>query len=163
MWRGFEMIEYWNALSEGWQIGIVFSIIIPVLISLGHLLTKANRDFFKLLNEFHKKLPPKYKGAKESLDTLPLMKHVDTTNMKLNLTTQEIDAFYKELEIFNYNRVFFKRKEIQSYSNNIQRIIRTSRWEKFAISVIQSLLEDESYQRNKPYLFGVRIGRFIGF
>jgi hypothetical protein len=105
------MIEYWNTLSEGWKIGIVFSIIIPVLISLGHVLTKANRDFFNLLNEFHKKLPPRYKGAKESLDTLPLMKHVDTTNMKLNLTTQEIDTFYKELEIFNYNRVFLNVKK----------------------------------------------------
>jgi hypothetical protein len=156
------MIEYWNTLSEGWKIFFVATII-SIVTAIVRYLIKPNRDFFKLLNEFHKKLPPRYKGAKESLDTLPLMKHVDTTNMKLNLTTQEIDTFYKELEIFNYNRVFFKRKEIQSYSNNIQRIIRTSRWEKFAISIIQSLLEDESYQRNRPYLFGVRIGKVIGF
>jgi len=156
------MCNWWFDLSEGWKIAIVCSILIPSLTTIPFLF-KANRDFFKLLNEFQDKLPPKQKRAKENLDIFPYMKVVDTTNMKMNLTTAEIDLFQKKLENFSYNRIIFKRKEILSYSNNLQRLIRTSAWEKFGIAIIQNLLEDEYYQSSKPYLFGNRIGKIIGF
>ena len=132
------MCNWWHGLSEGWQIAIVFSIVIPSLTTI-RFLFKANRDFFKLLNEFQDKLPPKQKRAKENLEIFPFMKLVDTTHMKMNLTTEEIDLFQKKLENFNYSRIVFKRKEIQSYSNNLQRLIRTSAWEKFGIAIIQNL------------------------
>lgn len=157
------MCDWISGLSEGWQIAIVFSIVIPSSIVIIHFLFKANRDFFKLLNEFQEKLPPRHKRAKENMEILPFMKVVDTTNMKMNLTTQEIDLFLKKLETFNYSRIIFNRKQIQSYSNNIQRLIRTSAWEKFGSALIQNLLEDESFQSSKPYLFGNRIGKIIEF
>jgi len=119
---------------------------------------KGNRDFFKLINEFHDKLPPKHKRATERNDIHPLFTVVDTTNMKMNLSTEEIDLFHKKLENFNYHRIYFKRKRIISYSNNLQRILKTSGWEKFGIAIIQSLLEDEAFKKSKPYLFGRSIG-----
>ncbi|TAH26903.1 MAG: hypothetical protein EAZ07_03240 [Cytophagales bacterium] len=157
------MCNWFSGLSEELQIAIAFSIVLPSCIATIHFLFKANRDFFKLLNEFQEKLPPRHKRAKENLEIIPYMKVVDTTNMKMNLTTQEIDLFLKKLETFNYIRIVFKRKQIQSYSNNIQRLIRTAAWEKFGIAMIQSILEDDSFQRSKPYLFGNRIGKIIGF
>ena len=144
------------------DLGGQFAWIFHVIPSI-HILFKANRDFFKLLNDFQEKLPVKHKKAIENKEIVPPFTFIDTTNMKMNLTTQEIDLFLKKLETFNYNRIVFRRKKIQAYSNNIQRLIRTSAWEKFGIAIIQNLLEEESYQRAKPYLFGSRLGKIIGF
>jgi hypothetical protein len=155
--------SWWHSLNEGWQIAIVFSIVIPFTLASIQILFKANRDFFKLLNDFQEKLPPKHKRAIENKEIIPPFSVIDTTNMKMNLSTQEIDTFLKKLETFNYNRIVFRRNKIQSYSNNIQRLIRTSAWEKFGIAIIQNFLEEESYQRAKPYLFGFRLGKIIGF
>jgi hypothetical protein len=154
------MCNWWSGLSEGWQIAIVFSILVPFCIATIHFLFKSNREFYKLLNEFQEKLPPRHKRAKENSEIFPSMRVIDTTDMKMNLTTPEIDFFLKKLENFNYRKIVFKRKQIQSYSNNIQRLIRTSSWEKFGIAIVQSILEDE--ESKKPYLFGVKIGRIIG-
>jgi hypothetical protein len=126
-------------------------------------LFKSNRDFFKLLCEFHDKLPPRHKMAKKDPNLIPHVTTLDTTQMKMNLTTTDIDLFHKKLENFNYSRIIFKRKAIKSYSDNIQRLLRESNWEKFGVALIQNLLEDEHFGRLKPYLFGQRIGKFIGF
>src|SRR5690554_1402505 len=123
------MYNFWTNLREGWQIAIVFSIVLPscILFFRGiYSLFKPNREFFKLINEFHDKLPPSHKKAKENLEKFPGYKAIDTSNMRMNLTPSEIDLFHKKLENFNYSRIVFKRKQIQSYSNNIQRLIRTS-------------------------------------
>jgi hypothetical protein len=157
------MSYWWNELSEGWKIVIVSSIVIPAFLKTIYFLFKANRDFFKILADFQEKLPPKQKKAIENNDTFPPFSHIDTTNMKMNLTTQEIDLFQKKLETFNYSRIVFNRKKIQAYSNNIQRLIITSAWPKFGIAIIQELLEDERHQNSKPYLFGSRLGKIIGF
>lgn len=154
--------NWWFNLSEGWQIAIITSLI-PIIPLLVVLLLKGNRDFFKIINDFHEKLPPQHKRAKKSYDIIPFVTTINTTDMKMNISTEEIDLFHKKLENFNYNRIFFKRKQIQSYSNNIQRLLRDSAWEKFGIAIIQNLLEDEPFQNSKPYLFGYSIGKIIGF
>jgi hypothetical protein len=158
------LVNWLNNISEGWQIFFCGILLSPILVTISFLF-KANRDFFKLLDEFQGKLPPSYKKAKEDLEIIPYskLKVINTSEMSMNLTTQEIDLFIKKLEIFRYNRIIFKRKQIQSYSNNLIRIMRTSTWEKFGIATIQNLLEDETHEKNKPYLFGIRIGRIIGF
>jgi hypothetical protein len=122
---------------------------------------KGNRNFFKLIDEFHDKLPPKHKRAKESFDNTIHMSVIDTTDMKMNLTPEEIDLFHKKLENFNYNLIFFKRKAIKNYSSNLQRLLRTSDWDKLGIAIIQSLIEDD--KKSKPYLFGYKIGKIIRF
>lgn len=156
------LFAFWSSLSESWQIALVtFSL--SVLLASVRLLFKGNLAFFKLLQEFQDKLPPKHKRAKERKDILPALNVLDTSKMKMNLTTAEIDAFNKKLENFNYSKIFFKRKEITAYSKNLQRLMRESAWEKFGIAIIQNLLEDESYASRKPYLFGRRIGKIIGF
>lgn len=126
-------------------------------------LFKANSDFFKLLNEFHDKLPPKHKQATKHYDIVPLATVMNTGNMKMNLTTAEIDAFHKKLENFNYNQIIFRRKAIRGYSENIQRLLRDARWEEFGVATVQGLLEDEAFQTSKPYLFGYRIGKRLGY
>ena len=124
---------------------------------------KGNRDFFKLINEFHDKLPPKHKRAKNNYDIIPYATVVNTGEMQMNLTTGDIDLFHKKLENFNYNRIIFKRKAIQAYSNNIQRLLRDAKWEKFGIALVQNLLEDEPFKGSKPYLFGRKAGLVIGY
>lgn len=127
------------------------------------LALKGNRDFFKLVNEFHDKLPPKHKRANKEYDSNSTFTVLDTTNMKMNITTAEIDLFHKKLENFNYSRIIFRRKRIESYSKNLQRLLSSASWEKFGIAMIQNLLEDEIFQSSKPYLFGRRVGKIIGY
>lgn len=125
---------------------------------------KGNKDFFKILNEFQDKLPPVQKRAKQHYDENLGFVIVNTSKMQMsNLTTKDIDLFQKKLENFNYKRILFKQKEIVSYSNNIQRLIKTSKWEEFGIAMVQSILEDESNQDSKPYIFGRYIGERIGY
>lgn len=124
---------------------------------------KGNREFFKLLSEFQDKLPPQHKRAKKSQDIIPYITVIDTSNMKMNLTSGDIDLFHKKLENFNYNLIFFKRKAIHSYSKNIQRLLRDSKWDKFGVALIQNLLEDEPFKGSKPYLFGEKVGEIIGY
>jgi len=126
-------------------------------------LFKGNRDFFRLIDEFHDKLPPRHKRAKQRQNIIPFATVIDTTKMGMNLTTEQIDLFHKKLENFNYSRIVFKRKKIQAYSNNLQRLLSTASWEKFGIATIQKLLEDDPFRRLKPFLFGYRIGKFIGY
>jgi hypothetical protein len=143
---------------------INFSIIVGALTTLYvffMFITKGNRDFFKLIDNFNSKLPPVQKKAKKN--NLVFITHIDTTNMKMNLSTEEIYLFQKELELFKYNRILFRKKKIISYSNNIQRLLRTSGWEKFGVATVQSLLEEDSFKSSKPYLFGYKTGQIIRF
>ena len=144
-------------------IGNILTIIalLSFLSTVVFFITKGNRDFFKLIDDFNSKLPPSQKKAKKN--NLAFMTHIDTTNMKMNLSTEEIDLFQKELELFKYNRILFRKKKIISYSNNIQRLLRTSGWEKFGVAIVQNLLEDDSFKSSKPYLFGYKIGQIIRF
>ena len=133
------------------------------LFDIVFFLFKGNRDFFKLINEFIEKLPPKHKRAKVDSIYIPFMTIMSTREMQMNLTTSEIDLFHKKLETFNYNKVIFKRKAIKHYSENIQRLLREAGWEKFGVALVQSLLEDETFKHSKPYLFGYKIGKIICF
>jgi hypothetical protein len=143
---------------------INFSIIVGALTTLYMFfifITKGNRDFFNLIDDFNSNLPPPQKKAKKN--DLAFMTHIDTTNMKMNLSTEDIDLFQKRLELFKYNRILFRKKKIIRYSNNIQRLLRTSSWEKFGIATVQSLLEDDSFKSSKPYLLGYKTGQIIRF
>jgi len=122
---------------------------------------KPNRAFFKLIDNFNSKLPPVQKKAKEGVDELTGFTVMNTTNMDLNLSTEKIDLFQKELELFKYNRIVFRKKEIISYSNNIQRHLTNPAWDKFGIAIIQSIIEDD--EQSRPYLFNIKIGKIIGF
>ena len=160
------VIYFWNGLSESWQISILFSLILPAIGALFTLFwwsIKPNREFFKILDEFQEKLPPHHKRAKEDKKKFELFTFIDTTKMETHLTTQDIDLFVRKLETFKYQRILFRRKSILVYSSNLQRIIRTSGWEKFGLALVQNLLEDEPYLKSKPYLFGYRLGKVLGF
>lgn len=160
------LLDLWSSLSESWQISIFFSVILPTFGAAGALLLwmlKPNRDFFKIIDEFQEKLPPQHKRAKEDKTKAELFTFIDTTKMETHLNTQDIDLFVRRLETFKYHRILFGRKAIKRFSSNLQRIISTSGWEKFGLALVQNLLEDEPFLQSKPYLFGYRIGKFIGF
>jgi hypothetical protein len=149
-------------ISEAWLIAI-FGLGLSLFTYLVRKAVKPNMDFFKILKDFQKRLPPSGKKAYKK-DSFFGITHLNTSQMQINnLSTSNIDLFQKELEDFNYKRVLFKRKEIELYSNNLQRILKDSAWEKFGIAIIQQILEDESFEKNKPYIFGSRIGKIIGF
>lgn len=125
------------------------------------ILFKGNRDFFKLIDDFQDLLPPKHKRANEDAELMEVFSVINTSKMEMNITTKEIDLFHKKLENFKYHLIFIKRNEIISYSNNLQRLLRTSGWEKFGVALVQKILDDEF--RIKPYVFGEKVGRYIGF
>lgn len=134
--------------------------ITDILFNTIFIVIKGNRDFFKIIDDFHNRMPPQHKGAKEIADASLIMTVVDTT--KMNLTSEDLDLFHKKLENFNYDRIIFRKKRIISFSKNLQRLLRITAWDKFTVSIIQSLLEDESHKDGIPNLFGYRIGKVIG-
>jgi hypothetical protein len=150
---------------------IILAIICPILTAtlstilsaVAFYLIKSNRDFFKILDDFRSKLPPPNKKAKiHSLNSIPF-NTVDVTDAHYNLSDADVDSFHKKLEIFNYNRVIIGRKKIESFSKNIQRHLSNGKTTKFKLSTIQLLLEDERFDKMKPYMLGYRFGKFLGF
>ncbi len=85
--------------------------IADILFNTVLIFIKGNRDFFKIIDDFHNKMPPQHKRAKELSDASLIMTVVDTTNMKMNLKSADINLFQKKLENFNYDRIIFRKKE----------------------------------------------------
>lgn len=140
---------------------ITITVPITLLLTGGFFMVKGNYKFFNLINDFTKKLPPNHKKAK--VGAIPQgITQVNMTEMKTHIDTKDIDIFLKELETFNYNSIFFRKKEIISFSNNLQRHLRND-WQKFGIAIIQQLLEDEEWNRHKPYLLGYKLGKLMKF
>jgi hypothetical protein len=123
----------------------------------------GNKEFFKIIDEFKKKLPPKDKKAESKFNEKIGLQHMNLDTLKSNIETKDIDYFLKQLEDFDYNSVFFKREKIENYSKNIQRIIKTTKWELFSIGILQELLESKERNKNKPYLLGSKIAEYIKF
>lgn len=142
---------------------IVITVPITLLLTGAFFLVKGNRKFFNILNEFKKKLPPSHKKAKTGILPPVGFTLVDTSKMETHIDTKELDLLLKELETFNYKSIFFRRKEIEAYSKNIQRLIKTSAWEKFGIALVQQMLEEDKWDNHKPYLLGPRLGKLIKF
>jgi len=142
---------------------LVVTIPITLFISLGGYLVNGNRKFFNILNDFKKKLPPSHKKAKVGVLAPYGFTHIDTSKMQTHIDSKELDLFLKQLEDFDYSSIYFKRKQILSYSNNLQRHLKNYKWEKFGIAIIQQLLEDEKWEHSKPYLLGSKVGKIIKF
>ena len=123
----------------------------------------GNKEFFRIIDEFKKKLPPKDKKAESKYNETIRMQHMNLDTLKPSIETKDLDYFLKQLEDFDYKSVYFKRKQIESYSRNIQRIIKTTKWELFSIGILQELLENKERERNKPYLLGSKIAEYIKF
>jgi len=136
---------------------------LDVLFNIIFFCLKGNRDFFKIIDDFHDKLPPQNKKAQKSTEVYPFMTRINVGTLKMNLTIEEIDQFHKKLENFKYDRIFFRKKRIIEFSKNIQRLLNSNRWDEFTISLIQDLFEGENHKKQIPYLFGYKVGRVIGF
>ncbi|MFN8316135.1 MAG: hypothetical protein U0T32_06790 [Chitinophagales bacterium] len=129
-----------------------------------YYLVKGNRDFFKIIDELQLKLPPKYKKAKVLNGSLiPYFQTINLTNVHYNLSDIEIDLIHKRLETFNYKTIIFNRKKIETFSKNIQRHLSNGKTKESKLSMIQMLLEDESFIKMIPYLFGYCVGKFLKF
>lgn len=131
-----------------------FNVIIKLLFS-------GNIEFFKIINEFKKKLPPSYKKAEIITNNNKMFSEMDLSVMNTKLDDIELDKFAKELEDFDYGRIYFKKKGIKKYTRNIQRIIRTTDDIKFKIGMLQKLIDNE--ERKKPYLINHKVARYIKF
>lgn len=123
----------------------------------------GNKEFFRIIEDFKKKLPSKEKRAESNYNEIIGMQHMNLNTLKPNIDTKDIDYFLKQLEDFDYKSVYFKRKQIESYSKNIQRIIKTTKWELFSIGILQELLDNKERDRNKPYILGSKIANYIKF
>jgi hypothetical protein len=123
----------------------------------------GNKDFFKIIEKFRKKLPPKDKKAKIVSKGFIGMQHMNLKTLEYYITNNDLDYFLKELEDFDYKNVYLRRNQIKSYSQNIQRIIKTKSFEKFKIGMLQEILDGEKHDKFKPYLLGSKVAKVINF
>lgn len=128
---------------------------------LFHHLFGGNKEFFRIINDFRRKLPPKDKKAQIGYNENLGVSHMNLSTLKTNLDQKEIDFFLKELEDFDYSKVYFRKKKIQGYSRNLQRIIKTTDWKLFGVGMLQEIIDNDKKEKKKPYMFGPKIARYI--
>ncbi|WP_291116208.1 hypothetical protein [Flavobacterium sp. UBA6135] len=121
----------------------------------------GNKEFFRIVNDFRKKLPPKDKKAIIGYNENLGMSHMNLNTLKTSLDEKELDFFLKELEDFDYSKVYFRKKKVEGYSRNLQRILKTTDWKLFGIGILQEIIDNDKKGKNKPYIFGPKIARFI--
>ena len=119
-------------------LGSIFTFLLAVV---KKRLFSVNQDFFNLLNDFKKRLPPTNKKAEKIPN--PFMTHLNITEMTHHISRKEIDILLKSLEDLDY-------------SKNIQRIIKTTTCDKFLISILDEMLNDEKLNQSKLYVLGFR-------
>ncbi len=119
------------------------------------------KSFFRILNDFRKKLPPKDKKATIGFNENIGMSHMNLNTLKTNIDEKELHFFLKELEDFDYSKVYFKKKKVEEYSRNLQRIIKTTDWKLFGVGILQEIIDNDKKEKKKPYIFGPKIARFI--
>jgi hypothetical protein len=123
-------------------------------------LFSTNKKFFEIIEEFKKKLPPSNKKAVISQERT--YTHMHLKNLKHNVTQTDVDMFLRELENIEYNKMVFKRKNIEGYSRNIQRIINTTNWDKFLIGLLDEMLELEKLNDRRLFLINKSFYNYIG-
>ncbi|WP_289045174.1 hypothetical protein [uncultured Olleya sp.] len=121
----------------------------------------GNKEFFRIINDFRKKLPPKDKKATIRYSENLGMSNMNLNTLKTSIDKKELDFFLKELEDFDYSKVYFRKKKVQGYSKNLQRIIKTTDWKLFGVGILQEIIDNDKKEKNKPYIFGPKIARFI--
>ena len=134
-------------------IGFVLgSILTFFFMSIKNRMIRYNQDFFKTINDFSKLLPSKTKS--ETVIQNDAYIHLDLTSLNHKVTDKEIDMFLRELERIDYEKIIWKKKEIISLSNNIQRIIKTTTWDDFLIGILNQILIDEEIKKRRIYILG---------
>lgn len=142
-------------------LSFLFGGILTILVGLAVTrLFAENKKFFKLIEEFKKKLPPNNKKA--VVKQARLYSHMHLESLKHNVTQTDIDMFLRELENIKYNKIVFKRKYIEDYSKNIQRIVKTTDWDKFLIALLDEMLELESLNKRRLFLINKNFYNYIG-
>ncbi len=121
----------------------------------------GNKEFFRIVNDFRKKLPPKDKKATIGYNENLGMSQMNINTLKSSLGEKELDFFLKELEGFDYSKVYFRKNKVEGYSRNLQRIIKTTDCKLFGIGLLQEIIDNDKNEKNKPYIFGPKIARFI--
>lgn len=115
-------------------------------------LYEKNLSFYKLINEFRKKLPRPQNEARK-LSENELHKHLsksetlnhfgvfDLSYHKPSLTENELDVFFNSLRDFDYGSMFFK-SYYKSFSSNILRLRPKSKNGDLDLVVLQEVLRD---------------------
>jgi hypothetical protein len=71
--------------------------------------------------------------------------------------------FLKELEELDYENIVFKKKRIIEYSNNLQRIIKTTKWNVFLVGILSELLEESKMAKKELYFLNSNLYKYIKF
>lgn len=123
----------------------------------------GNKAFFNIIEEFRKKLPPNYKRAESGFNEMIGIQQMNLSKLDSNINRNDLDYLLKQLEDFDYDSIYLKRKQIKRYSQNIQRLIKTTENDKFCIGILQELFEGRSFASGKPYILGEKISKYIKF
>ena len=138
----------------------LFSFLIGIFFTvLGNRIVSANKSFIQIINNFVKKLPPEEKKAKQLNSNLP-MALINLTPYKPGFNQIDLDAFMKELEDFDYSSLILQKKKTISLASDLKRLLRRQNDNGLSLVIIQEILEDHT---KRPYLFGYKASKFIGF
>lgn len=129
------------------------------LAKLFAFLFKGNKLFIKIIKDFEKKLPPTTKKALKSDDHKLGVTHFNLNHQKSAITIKELDELLRTLEVFDYDSIYFNKKNILDYSNNLQRIIKTSEYP-FVITFLQEIIDNPIFSR-KIYLKNGKLKKYI--
>ena len=119
----------------------------------------GNKKFISIIDDFAKKLPPIDKKVQVVETELPITV-VDLKTFQSNIDEKDTDLFIKQLEDFDYSSLVWQKKKTREYANNIFRLLKSKTDMRLNLSMVQEWIEDDT---RKPYLFGYRASKYIGF
>ena len=139
-------------------IGVIFGIILTFL---RKRLVGTNQDFFKTIEDFRRKLPPSNKKAK--ISEVYNMSHMNLNTLSHNIESKDIDMFLKELEELDLDNLIIRKKEIIEFSNNLQRIIKTTSWNDFLVAILSEMLDENKLAERKLFFISLKFYKYSKF
>jgi hypothetical protein len=150
-----------NLISDNFLsffVGLILGFFLNVL---KKRLIGTNQNFFEVIENFKKKLPPRDKKAE--ISEWEHLTHMNLNTLSHNIESRDIDMFVKELEELDYKSLVFKKKKITEFSKNLQRIIKTTNWNDFLVGILSEMLEDKEMAKRKLYILGLKSYKYIKF
>ncbi len=139
-----------------------FNISIPVIIYiLFKWSVRKNIEFHKLISDIEQQFPTKKNETKLYNNNSLGLTEIKIDEVNFDINEKDLNHFIKKLELFDYDKIFFKKSKIHSFSNNIQRVYNTTPNLEFKLSIIEQQLKSRNEQN--LYVLGKCLYKYLGF
>lgn len=133
---------------------------IDILLNILTLGYRKNYSYYKLIDDFRKKLPRPQNEARqitdEEIDGNPLLPNylkyinaLDVSTHKPSVSEQELDLFMNSIQYFDYSWMIFS-SYYKAFSKNILRFKPISENGNFDLVMLQLVLKDDRIHPLKP-------------